>query len=143
MILRLMLIAAFISITPAFAFDSSKLGQMGSLPLTDIKTLIAKTPKLQSEINAALAAAKKKMDDVICDGMRFPGPWDNLGGERVAPYTCEIGSKWLVINSTVRVTGPKGKVFQTITPEAMKQADKVTETNLKWRWTTEDPNKDQ
>jgi hypothetical protein len=141
MFFRAALIVAFITVGQAFAFDASKLGQGGSLPLSDLKSLIATTSKLQSEVDAALAAAKRKMDEVLCDGMRFPRPWDNLGGERVAPYSCDFGGKWLLINSTIRVTGPRGQVFETITPAARKKANKVTETNLKWKWTTEDPNK--
>jgi hypothetical protein len=128
---------------PALAFDTGKLGQGGSLILSDIMPLIAKSPRLKSEVESALDAAKKKADDQICDGMRFPGSWANLGGERVAPYTCDFGGKWLRINATVRITGAKGKVFETITPAAMKNASKVSETELTWTWAAEDPDKDK
>jgi len=67
----------------------------------------------------------------------------NLGGERVSPYICDFGGKWLRITATVRVTDRRGRVFQTITPEAMKNASAVTETNPAWSWTTEDPSKDE
>jgi hypothetical protein len=42
----------------------------------------------------------------------------------------------------VRITDRRGRAFETITPEAMKNAATVSETNPTWRWTTEDPSKD-
>lgn len=141
--LRVFLIALLVvAASPAKAFDTTKLGQMGSLFLDDLTSLLARTPKLKGEVDAALTEAKKKAEDIHCDGMRFPGQWVNLGGERVSPYTCDFGGKWLIINATVRVTGRSRQVYDTITPAAMKNAVKVSETNLTWKWTTEDPNKE-
>jgi hypothetical protein len=139
---RAVLIALLLVATPAMAFDTTKLGQMGSLFLDDLTALIAKTPKFKTEVDAALAAASKKPEEIHCDGMRFPGQWVNLGGERVSPYTCDFVGKWLVIKADVRVLGRSRQVYETITPAAMKNAIKVSETNLTWAWTTEDPNKD-
>jgi hypothetical protein len=112
------------------------------VPLGDIMPLIGKYPALKREVDGALAAAGKSADAVTCDGMRFPGSWDNLGGERVAPYTCEFGGKWLVINATVRVTDKRGRAIETIDRAAMKNATKVSETNLTGTWTTTDPHKE-
>jgi hypothetical protein len=143
MLLRAIPIVVLVTASPALAFDTGKLGQGGSLPLSDIMPLIGKYPQLKGEVTSAMAAGNKTADTALCDGMRFPGAWVNLGGQRVAPYTCDFGGKWLQINATVRITGPKGQVFETITPTAMKNASKVGETNLTWKWTTEDPNQDK
>ena len=141
---KFVLIAAvFLAASPAFAFDTSKLGQFGSLPLSDLTPLIGKSAQLQNEVKTALSEAKKDADSLMCDGARFPGSWVNLGGERAAPYTCDFGGKWLLIDATVRVTGKKGRVFEKVDATAMKNADKVTETNPTWKWTTEDPNKEK
>ena len=141
---RFVLIAAvFLTASPAFGFDTSKLGQFGSLPLSDIMPLIGKSAQLQSEVKAALSEAKKDADSLMCDGARFPGSWVNLGGERAAPYTCDFGGKWLVIDATVRVTGKKGRAFEKVDDTAMKNADKVTESKPTWTWTIEDPNKEK
>jgi hypothetical protein len=140
---RAILIAALVTVSPALAFDTSKLGQEGSLPLSDLMPLIAKSAQLQGEVKTALGGINKSADNVICDGMRFPGSWVNLGGERVAPYTCDFGGRWLQISAVVRITGAKGRAIETITPAAMKDASKVSETNLTWKWTTQDPNKDK
>ncbi len=141
MSLKAVAIALLLGVTPALAFDTSKLGQWGSLPLSDIMPLIGKTPKLQSEVASALRDAKKTADNLMCDGMRFPGAWVNLGGERVAPYTCEFAGKWLQINAEVRVTGKNGRVFATVSRTAMQHATNVSETNVTWKWSTTDPNK--
>jgi len=136
-------VAWLLGITAAVAFDTGKLGQRGTQALSDLMPLIAKSARLQREVVQALTQSHKKRDEVSCDGMRFPGQWVNLGGERVSPYICDFGGKWLRITATVRVTDRRGRVFQTITPEAMKNASAVTETNPAWSWTTEDPSKDE
>jgi hypothetical protein len=143
MSLRALPIALFLGASPALAFDTDKLGQWGSLSLTDLKPVIAKSGKLQREVNQALAGGTKKQDDIMCDGRRFPGSWVNLGGERVSPYSCDFGGKWLQIQATVRITDRNGRAIETITPNAMKNATKVIETNLTWKWTTEDPSKSE
>ena len=139
MLLRVAALACALFVSPALAFDTSKLGQGGSLPLDDLEPLLAKSAQLQREVDGALREANKTKDNIICSGMRFPGQWKELGGSRVGPYTCNFGSKWLKINTKVRITGRKGKVFEAITPAAMKNADKITETDPTWKWTTEEP----
>jgi hypothetical protein len=135
--LRLVPLALLLGTSSALAFDTSKLGQWGSLPLDDLTPVIAKSAELQQEINKALSEGNKKQGDVMCIGMRFPGQWKNLGGLRVSPYTCDFGAKWLQIHAAVRITNRRGQAFEMITAEAMKNATNVSETNLNWKWTTE------
>jgi hypothetical protein len=125
---------------PALAFDMSKLGY-GSLFLGDFTPLVYSSPKLKQEVQDALTAAKKKTEDQMCESPRFPGPWEHLHGEHVAPFTCHIGGKWLQINATLTVTGPKGEAFETETPAALKRANRVSQTQPTWTWTNEDPRK--
>jgi hypothetical protein len=132
-------LALILAASPAAAFDTSKLGQGGTLPLDDLMPLIGQSAQLKREVDQALAEGKKKPDEVICSGMRFPGRWVHLGGSRVSPYTCGFGAKWLRIRATVRITDRGGRAFETITPAAVKNASKVSETELTWKWTTEGP----
>jgi len=132
--------AVVLAASPAQAFDTSKLGQGGSLPLSDLDRLIDQSAKLKAEVAAARAKINKKADDVICGGNRFPREWVNLGGLRTAPYACKFGGNWLVLDAQVRVTGDDGRVYDAITPAAMQKATKVTETQPTWKWTTKDPN---
>lgn len=138
---RLALIALTMSATPAFAFDSTKLGQLGSIALDmdEMQAVLKQAPKLKHEIDEALAKIGKKPGDVMCDGMRFPGPWKELGGLRVSPYRCQIGDRWLKIQTKVRVTGKRGKVYDQITPQIMRSAQDVKETNPTWTWSTTEP----
>jgi hypothetical protein len=94
---------------------------------------------LRREVDQQLSQSKKKADEVMCNGNRFPGQWTHLGGERVSPYICDFGGKWLQIKATVQLGDGRGRTFETITPEAMKSARKVKETNLKWKWTDQEP----
>ncbi|MEA2907288.1 MAG: hypothetical protein QOI12_4675 [Alphaproteobacteria bacterium] len=139
MSLRLVLLALLLVATPAMAFDTTKLGQGGTLPLGDIMPLIGKAPQLKREVGEMLAQANKKPEDVICSGYRFPGAWVNLGGERVSPYTCDFGIKWLQIKATVRIIGRSRQVYDTITPAAMMNATRVSEIDPTWAWTAAEP----
>jgi hypothetical protein len=71
--LRLVPLALLLGTSSALAFDTSKLGQWGSLPLDDLTPVIAKSAELQQEINKALSEGNKKQGDVMCVGVRFPG----------------------------------------------------------------------
>jgi hypothetical protein len=137
MLLRVVAIALIFGTSPAIAFDTTKLGQRGTLGSDEIMPVIAQSRRLQEEVKQALAELKR--DWFSCWGMRFPGQWLQLGGKRVAPYTCDFGAKWLVIRADVRISDRRGRVFKKITPEAMRNATNVSETRPRWEWTAEDP----
>src|SRR6516165_12003838 len=138
MAVRLVALALLLGTTVALAFDSTKIGQWGSLYLDDLSPILAKSAQLKQEVTAALTEKNKKPEDILCFGMRFPGAWKNLGGTRVAPYTCDFDGKYLRIDATVRVIGHGGRTFEVINDTAMKQATDVIEENLTWKWTTGD-----
>jgi hypothetical protein len=127
-------LAALLLASPALAFDTTKLGQRGSLFLDDIWPLIQQSRELMAEVDKALAELNKKPENIICHGMRFPGPWKHLGGARVAPYRCEFGEREMEILTTARVTSRRGKVFDRPSSTAMHRARNVAETNPKWKW---------
>ena len=133
-------LAALIVSGPAKAFDTSQLGQGGSLLLGDIMPLIEQSPALKREIVDEAAKIGKKSDEILCGGMRFSGRWVELGGARVSPYICGFGDRrFLEIRATVRLTSASGKVFEKVTPAALKNASQVRETKPTWKWLTEDP----
>jgi hypothetical protein len=135
-------VALLIGTVEASAFDTSKLGQRGSMWLEDLMPLIGGTSRLKRQVNHALAKAKKKADEVECFGRRFPGQWEQIAGWRVSPYYCDFGDKFLRIHATVRITDRGGRPYETITPAAKMNASNVLETNLTWRWTKEPPDDD-
>jgi hypothetical protein len=134
--LWIVLLALLVSAPPAFAFDTSKLAQGGSLPLDDtaIQALIGQSSKLAGEIDHAVAKTGKKPAEIICDGKRFSNAWKELSGRRVSPYHCQIGDKWLTIRANVRVFDAKGKLYQSINQKGMEQADTVKENHPTWTW---------
>jgi hypothetical protein len=131
--LRIGLMLLLVACVPAMAFDTTQLGQGKSLPLDELD-IVSKTPRLKDEVDKALANVKKKPEEIICYGERFPGQWEHLGGFRVAPYSCDFGSKELEITAKVRLTSGSGKEFKTINSNAMKNASRILETNPKWKW---------
>jgi len=62
-------VAWLLGITAAVAFDTGKLGQRGTLALSDLMPLIAKSARLQREVVQALTQSHKKRDEVSCDGI--------------------------------------------------------------------------
>lgn len=142
MLPRIMLLALLVYATPASAFDTTKLGQGGSLTLDaeSIQALIGKSSQLAREIDQAVAKAGKKPGEIVCDGMRFPGAWKKLSGRRVSPYQCHIGERWLTIRARVRIFDAKGKLYQSITGKGMERADTVQESRPSWTWSDKAPN---
>jgi hypothetical protein len=136
---RLLALVLLVAPAPARAFDTGELGQGGSIALEERMPLIAKNPKLKREVDAALARNGKEATDVTCDAAVFTSRWTYLGGERVAPYTCNFGDKWLRIRADVRITDARGRVYEKATVEAMRGARRASETNLRWKWTDEEP----
>lgn len=122
--------------TAAWAFDTDQLGQGGSLTLEEIMPLIRKTPKLAGEITAELDRLGKKPEDMLCDGVRFPGAWRHLGGLRVAPYDCKFGERTLTIQARVRVTDRKGRAFERVSAAALRRAENAHQDKLTWTWET-------
>src|SRR6516165_10126520 len=109
MAVRLVALALLFGSSAALAFDSTKIGQWGSLYLDDLSPILAKSAQLKQEVTAALSEKNKKPEDILCFGMRFPGAWKNLGGTRVAPYTCDFkGWKWTTGDDPA--TGPPWSV---------------------------------
>jgi hypothetical protein len=126
--------------SPAAAFDTTRLGQQGTLSSSEIVGLIAQSHRLHKEVKQALAEGKRQ--SVNCIGMRFPGQWLHLGGGRVAPYACDFGTKWLKIRARVRLSDRRGRAFEKITPSAMRYATRVRKAKPRWKWTAEYPFKD-
>jgi hypothetical protein len=73
--LRLVPLALLLGTSAALAFDTSELGQWGSLPFDELTAVIAKSVRLQEEINVVLSEGNKKQEDLTCVGMRFPGQY--------------------------------------------------------------------
>jgi hypothetical protein len=69
--------------------------------------LIEKSVVLKREVVDAVARSGQKLDDIRCDGLRFPGQWRNLGDERASPYICKTADKWLEVRATVRDFRPR------------------------------------
>ncbi len=136
---RLFLIALLLAATPAMAFDSTKLDQGGSLMLDDMSSLIDQAPRLKQEVGRLLAEKHKKMDEIICTGMRFSSAWKELGGFRVAPYDCDFKGKWLHVDAQVRLFAGNGHEYKTISRAAMRNTVKFTQTHPVWKWSDKPP----
>ncbi|AWN54735.1 hypothetical protein [Methylobacterium sp. 17Sr1-1] len=125
---------SFSVISCAQAFDTDTLGQRGSLLLSDLDRMLRENGLLRQQTDAAMREAGLNADTVRCEGTRFPGTWQHLGGYRVAPYICAFGDRRLVIRADVRITDVDGDSYAKNTETARRYARHYTESNLKWTW---------
>ena len=119
---------------PTQLFDAGQLTPGAPLLLSSIRHLIAESARLKDEVNSMLLSIGKLADQINCTGMEFSGQWNNLAGMRIAPYTCDFGTKQLSIEATVTIKGPNGTVYDLVTLAAIENADTVAETRPVWRW---------
>ena len=63
MAVRLVALALLLGTTVALAFDSTKIGQWGSLYLDDLSPILAKSAQLKQEVTAALTEKNKKPEE--------------------------------------------------------------------------------
>ena len=106
----------------------------GSLSLTDLMDRLKDNEKLIAEINAELKAQKLEAASVICTGDRFGGHWTELGGVRVVPYECEIGTRKLDIDGKLHLYDAKGAEIDEGDENAPKLAFDHKETDITWTW---------
>ncbi len=126
------LITLVLLASPATAFDTQTLDQVGSMLLRDLMPLIDGTPRLEREVAQALTESRRQENEVTCLGRRFSSEWGCLAARRVSPYLCEFAEdKWLYIRATVALDE---KEFKSSTQRDEPCAEAVTETDLKWEW---------
>jgi hypothetical protein len=114
------------------AFGAAQAG--GSLPLTDLMDRLGDNEKLIADINAELKAQKLEAASVICIGDRFGGHWTELGGVRVVPYECDIGTRRLNIDGKLHLYDAKGAEIDESDENAPKLAFDHKETDITWTW---------
>ena len=106
----------------------------GSIPLSDVMDQLKENSELIAAIDAELKAQKVEAASVICTGDRFGGHWTELGGARAVPYDCEIGTRKLHIDGTVRLFDQNSAEIDASDEKAPDRAFSYKETDLKWKW---------
>jgi hypothetical protein len=119
-------------------FDSRRVEGVGTLALAEIMPLVRQNPRLRDEVDTALRESGAAADTTTCIGKRV-GNWRYLAGARVQPYTCKIGARWLEITADVRVSGPGGEYYSTVSDIAAQNATRINESNPRWTWTDAKP----
>jgi hypothetical protein len=107
----------------------------GSVSLREVLKS-AKSAKLNEEVNAALKNSKtaKAGEEPVCSATRIGRHFGSLGGERIAPYTCEIDGRFLDIDAKVSLQDAEGRDLDVEAPDTPGKAAKVTQDEFTWRW---------
>lgn len=125
------LVAAFAK--PALA-QRAVPGTGGSLPLIEVMAVATRYPNLLSEIRLQLLAAGLKRDAVTCAADRFSSDWAHMGGARVAPYDCSIGSRTLRITAVPTYFDRNGHRVKADDTDIRAKAVSMAQSGLKWQW---------
>jgi hypothetical protein len=112
----------------------------GSVDTDQVLRLAGQSRKLMREIFSALHDAGRTLSSLSWSGARLGRQWAHLGGERVLPYGCVIGSKTLVIDGTLRFFDNSGRYLSLDSPTVHQDAKFIAESNPSWTWKTKTPN---
>jgi hypothetical protein len=108
--------------------------QGGSLPLGAVLDVAKPYPNLLLQVRLQLVRANLKRDAVMCGAGRHDARWVRLGGARLAPYECKIGSRTLVITAAQTYFDQNGKRLTPSDAATPAKAAKLKESGLKWSW---------
>lgn len=92
------------------------------------------SPEFTENINSELAKAQRPATGIFCTANRLGRQWENLGGERIGPYRCNVGGRTLEITTTPTFLDKQGKVLPLSAPELMKNAARVKEHSFVGKW---------
>jgi hypothetical protein len=97
-------------------------------------TAVAAAPMLVAEIKAELDKDSLRADGVICTAARHGNHWIYLGGNRAAPYECDIGNRTLRIEADRVYFDARGKSLGDVDKADPKRAKTFREDNFRWTW---------
>lgn len=106
----------------------------GTITLDEVMAQLKDDGKLIGEIEDALKAQNLKADAIICVGARFGGHWAELGGARSIPYACDIGTRKLSVDGTLRLYDERGAEIDMSDEQAPDLAFDYKQTDLTWTW---------
>ncbi|NJO54757.1 MAG: hypothetical protein HC829_07885, partial [Bacteroidales bacterium] len=103
----------------------------GSLPFDEVTALLRGHPELVYRLDALVAQEKVDPAELVCIGIRLGNQWRHLGGQRVLPFECEIGSRTVVIEGVVEFLDSRGRVIATVADGDDSQITKAVFRNAK------------
>ena len=91
--------------------------------------LASLSPKLMKEIKRELDASETKLSDIRCQGLRLGRHFVHLGGARIVPYSCNVGTAKLELDGVADFYDDRGN--EGAGPET---AMYVFELSPSWSW---------
>ncbi|NJL06988.1 MAG: hypothetical protein HC900_01020 [Methylacidiphilales bacterium] len=103
----------------------------GSLPFGEVMAFLRGHPELAQRLDALVVQEKIDPAELVCVGIRLGNQWQHLGGQRVLPFECEVGSRTVVIEGVVEFLDRKGRVIATVADGDDSQITKSVFRNAK------------
>jgi tetratricopeptide (TPR) repeat protein len=116
------------------------IGGGGSLLLDEVEGNFtdddsAAAKKLLAEIKSELRRQNLDAGDVGCDARLILGNWTSYRLMRVAPFSCEVGDKTLVIDGDIELVDEEGKTVDAHAPGVHLRDDLgIRYNSLTWKW---------
>ena len=92
--------------------------------------LAGSSPKLMKEIQSELKASESKLSEIRCGGLRLGRIFVHLGGARILPYDCTVGTAKLEILGQADIYDDEGN--EGATPDT---AMYLFQHSPSWGWT--------
>jgi hypothetical protein len=108
----------------------------GSVAFEELLPSFNRAPKLKAEISSELVKQNLSAADVICDAVRLGRQWEQLGGARIGPYECQIGTQNLSVRTTPKFYDINGLQIGIEDPDVSRKAANVVESDFVWEWQT-------
>jgi len=106
----------------------------GTIAYVDVVASGAAPDELQAEVSGRAADLGVAVEDIICEGGRLGRYWTQLGGERIAPFTCPIGQATLEIEAAPTFIDETGQPVPANADNAHELATAIRYSDVTWTW---------
>ncbi len=103
----------------------------GPITLSEILGMMTTEPGTRSEIEQEVQSGGLSSEDIMCSGSRLGRHWAHIGGQRIAPFKCELKDRRLTIEADTDFLLRDDKALAS--NDLFKDTNKVVHSNFRWK----------
>ena len=103
----------------------------GPIALSEILGMMTTEPGTRSEIEQQVESGGLSSADIMCSGSRLGRHWAHIGGQRIAPFKCELSDRRLTIEADTDFLLRDDKALAS--NDLFKDTNKVVHSNFRWK----------